>query len=258
MRSLLLALLVPSLCFADIAVSPVSIDKAVSATDNTLEWVVANPSDQPVDVTLSTGPLTHDLEGRPQAGKAGWAYDASGLIHFDQPAFTLAPRRWKRVRAHVDVPGRQGGGYAFVYVRGMPSHADARGITSALRVGVVVELTFPDAGKPALRVEGLTSGSDGLGVTVRNDGPAHVHPAGTVAIKDRAGNTVWSAPVVPANIFPGLSRTLKLTAVPALPSGDYRAEVALTSPARASLTEAVAVRDGKLHAGEATAKVSQR
>ena len=258
-RFLALAALAPALCLANIAVSPVKIEKTISPKDNTVELVVANPGDAPVEISLSAAPLVHDREGRPMEGKPGYRYDASGLIHFEQPSFTLGPRRWKRVRAHVDVPSRPGGAYAFIYVKGLDAGASGPGIRSALRVGVVTELTFPDPGKPALEVQGLVSHGNDVAVAVRNDGPAHVRPAGTVVLKDRRGQPIWSAPVVPENIFPGLVRELKVSGAPrSLAAGDYAAEVVLTSPAPATLDTSVAVRDGKLVFGNAPTKLSQR
>lgn len=249
-RALLVALtlLCPTLATAAISVSPARLEKAVSPDNNTLDFVISNPSKVAVEITLSTAPVAHDRDGASIPGKPGYPYDASGLIHFDSPThFTLAALRWRRIHAHVDVPNRAGGGYAYVYVRGIDANQDPTKAMAALRVGMVIELAFPNPGKVALAVQGLVEKKGELRVAVRNDGQIHVAPQGTLTLQDPSGKTVGTATLVGGNIFPGLVRDLKLTGLPdSLPPGDYTAKVAIQAPTEASFTEAVAVKDGKL------------
>ena len=258
--ALALALFAPTLAEAAISVSPARLEKAVSPDNNTLDFVISNPSKKAVDITLSTAPVAHDRSGQSIPGKPGYAYDASGLIHFDSPIhFTLPALRWRRIHAHVDVPNRPGGGYAYIYVRGLDAGQDPNKVMSALRVGMVVELTFPNPGTRKVAVEGLVERQGNLWVTVRNEGQIHLMPEGTLTLEDRRGNTVGTAQIVGGNIFPGLVRELLLTGLPAsLPAGSYTAKVAIDAPAQASFTEAVAVKDGKIAPVSSLAVVGSR
>src|SRR3954449_1411381 len=122
MRSSLLLLplcLAPGLALAGFSVSPVKIDRAVTPTDNVLELIVSNPGEHPLNLELSAVPLVHDERGAPKEGPDSYRYDISKNIHFDTPSLVLPARKWKRLRARIDVPNRAGGGYAMIYVRGI-------------------------------------------------------------------------------------------------------------------------------------------
>jgi hypothetical protein len=257
--ALALTLLLPALGQAALTVSPARIEKAVSPDDNTLDFVISNPSKVAVEVTLSTAPITHDRQGASREAKPGGAYDASGLIHFDKAThFTLAARRWRRIHAHVDVPSRPGGGYAFIYVQGVDANQSAHQVVNVLRVGAVVELTFPDPGKKAVAVEGLVTRDGELRVVVRNEGQIHVAPQGTVTLQDQTGKEL-TATLETANIFPGLVRELKVTGLPpTLPSGSYAAKVAIRAPTDATLSEVVAVKDGEITRNSGLAVIGAR
>ena len=194
MRSLrlltLLALSLPGAALAGLTVSPVVIDRPGKTGDNTLEFVLANPSEHPMKVTLSAVPLVHDEKGAPKEGPASYRYDLSRQIRFETPELVLAPRRWKRLRAHVELPARSGGGYAMIYARGTEADLPAGAVTAALRVGVLVELTFPDAGRAALTIEDVSVERGAFKISVRNQGDSHTVPTGKIALKDRSGREV--------------------------------------------------------------------
>src|SRR5687767_7440861 len=153
LRQSVLTLLTSSTLFATsalagVAVSPMVIEKAITATDNQLEVVVSNSSTEPMRITLSTAPLGHDRRGAP-VEMPGYAYDVSQNIELAQPEFILQPRRWRRVRASVKLPERTGGGYALLYVKALPANLPATTtVVTALRVAVLVELSFPGTRAP--------------------------------------------------------------------------------------------------------------
>lgn len=256
LRVLTLVSLLATPAFAGLAVSPMQIDKQLLAGDNTFELVVSNNGDAPLRIQLATGPLAHDRRGAPIKGTDP-RFDASTLIRFEKPEFILAPRRWRRIRAHVDGNARTNtGGYAFVFVRGTDANpAAGTQLVATLEMAVAVELGFPGATAPTVELDAPRITADGVRVPVRNLGKLHTRPEGRLVVKDASGKAVWTGKLASAVVFPGLERELAIEpALPALASGQYSAEVELTSPRPTRLSRALAVIDGQVVVARAPAQ----
>jgi hypothetical protein len=232
---------------AGFAASPMRIERAVSPDDNILEFVLSNTTDEDLQVGLRTAPVKQNRAGWPVEGTKDYPYDISSLIHLDQTSLTLKARKWKRVRARVDVPSRPGGGYAFIYARVEPSAKPGQTVVSTLQLGIVVELTFPEVGKAAIAVEDLLADKNGLRVAVSNQGNVHSKPQGKVEMLNVSGARVWSSTLVPANVFPLSTRELLLSEKPpAFAPGKYAVRVTLEGSDATSFERNVASVDGQL------------
>jgi len=243
---LALPLLVLSLtASAGIAVAPGIIDQQLAAGDNVLEFVVSNTSDKPMEIDFSTGPLSLTLEGSATAAKSDPLYDASPLIRFEKQSFVLQPRRWRRVRATLNAPARGGGLHGVIYVRGTEANlpADAK-VKVNLRLGVLLTLSLPGEAQPSLRLDEINTSSAGASVRVRNTGNIHLRPEGRLVLRSTAGDEVWSGKLITGAVLPGHERELRIEPLPQLPSGQYSAEVEITSPVPARLARKLALVDG--------------
>lgn len=241
-------LVVPGLAFAGLTVNPIRIEKSLDGSDNQLEFIVSNSSEKDLHMTFSAGPLAHDENGAPVAGEPGSAYDISSRIRFERDTVLLPSRRWKRIRARVEVPSRPGGGYAFIYVHAVESApAEEAKVVTATRVGIIVALTFSDPGTVSARVEHLSFVGGEPRVRLRNDGQRTTRPSGVLVLRDVSGKSIWSGELESANIFPELVRDLKVSGFPReLPSGQYSAEIQVTAPRALAETRRLAVMDGQI------------
>lgn len=250
LRALFLSLIgLTTTASATLSVAPIKIEKAVTETDNVLEFVVSNHGEKPVQLTLSTAALGHDRSGVPVEVAPGSRFDLSSKIRFEKSSVTLPAKRWKRLRARVDVPHRSGGGAALIYVRAQDAEArlDSTGVVAAYQIGIVVAVTFPDKGQVSMKVEDLQLDPDGLRVSVRNQGDALALARGHVKLTDTMGRTVWEGNLVAANVFPDHVRLLELNgAPPALASGEYQLTAELTSPVNDQVVRAASFVDGQL------------
>lgn len=247
LRPLLLAIVALSLpAAAGVAVSPLIIDKPITAADNQLEFVVSNSTGEAMRIELSTAPLGHDRAGAP-VELNGYRYDASSQIRLPQQSFVLAPQRWKRVRATVELPQRTGGGYALIYVKALPAKLDpAATIVTALRIAVLAELTFPGSPSAKVTLGDLVPDKQGLKVAVNNPGTVHAKPAGRVVLRTLDGKERWQAPFSGGNVFPELTREFRVEGVPhGVAEGQYLAEVELHAPVEAKLERRVALVEGQ-------------
>ena len=246
------SLLVATPARADFSVAPTRITRSVSATDNVLELVISNSGDKALEVFFSAVPVTHDREGAPSEGTAAYAYDASKHIHFDKVSVILAPRRWKRIRARVEVPQRAGGGYAYVYASAREADIpETQKVVNVARIAVLVALTYPDAGKSALAVENMELRGGQLRVAVRNEGQTVAAPSGQLVVRDLSGKPVWTGKLEPGNILPERVRELKVDGLPiALTSGQYTAHAEIRSPVPVQQAQRLAVVEGQLILGK--------
>jgi hypothetical protein len=242
--ALLIAFALPAIAAADINVSPMLIEKTVTPEDHQLELTIANTSDTPLTVELFTTPMEHNRKGEAVEGNGAYAYDVSKAIHLPADRITIKPRKWRRIHADVDVPARHGGGYAFIHVRTVPDPKATAMVVASVDFRVIVELNFGAPSAPSLHVEDVVSDPSGLRVAVRNDGDSHYRPSGALELRDPSGNVVFSSALQPENVFPKLTRELKLAQpAPKLQPGRYTAVVTVGSQ---SVERAVAAVDGQL------------
>jgi len=249
--SILLAawfILLPGLAVAGLSVNPIRIEKAVAPSNNEIEFIVSNSTAEDLRLTLSTVPLAHDVNGAPVEGPVGTAHDASKLIRFEQDSMLLPSRRWKRVRARVEIPSRPGSGYAFVYVLATSATRPVEErVVTATRVGIVVALTFPDPGKASVQLDRLAYQQGEFTVRLRNEGQRTVRPAGQLLLRDLKGQQVWSGELASANIYAELKRDFKVAGLPRdLAEGQYTLDLQVTAPNATSQTRRLAVMDGQI------------
>lgn len=238
---------------AGLGVSPGILEKKLVAGDNTLELVISNNGTVAMAIDLSTGPLSLTQEGTAIAGKSDARFDASPLIRFEQERFVIPPRRWKRIRAHLQAPNRGGGLHGMVYVRGTEANPDPQAkVQVNLRLVVLLMLTLPGNPEPSLQLEDLRASSSGTAsIRVRNTGNVHLRPEGRLLLRNTAGAEVWSGKVITGAVLPGHERDLRVEPLPKLASGQYSAEVELTSPTALSLQRKLALVDGTLIVSQA-------
>ncbi len=232
---------------AGMAVSPGIVDKQLTAGDNVIELVVSNNSTRPMDIQLYAGPMALTLEGSAIAGESASDMDATPLIRFEKESFVLGPRRWRRVRAQLTAPNRGGGLHGFIYVRGSEANLDpAAKVKVNMQLAVVLTLTLPGEARRSAELVELKTSARGARVRVRNTGNIHLRPEGKVVLFDSAGAQVWSGQLVTGAVLPGSEREYRIEPLPLLPSGQYSAQVELTSPTPARLARTLAMVEGTL------------
>lgn len=236
-----------------ISASPLVIDKAITPDDNTVEFVLTNANNTEVHFTLSAAPAQHDALGVPVPGSPDYRFDLSRAIRFEQPTITIGPRRWRRVRARIEIPDGQRAGYAFIHARSAPQAIPGQsGVAGALAIAILVEASFPGEKQHQLEISELRVDRDGLRAAIRNRGDVHVKPAGEVRVETLDGAPVWSGQIQPANVFPELVRELRVKGPPLeLSGGRYRARITISSPVSTTAEVLFGATDGRVRIQQA-------
>ncbi len=216
---------------AGLVVSPTVVTAEVDKDEPLPPVKIKNEDTEPWECALALRPLGQALDGSPRAGAEAYAFSAHTLVTIRQMRLVLQPGETATVAWRAAPPGRPGGGYALLEVKGRPAGVDGPWV----ELDVEVRLTFPGAPRAVLSAGRLDTGQEKVGgpvtlsLRVKNEGDVAMAATASVALSDASGKVVAQAALGPAFVLPGYERNIEGN-LPAPPPGAYGLAGAAVAP----------------------------